>query len=437
MRKEIEAFFRGKRVLVLGFGLEGKSTLRLLEAIPCEIGIADQRLIPDENIGQYALYSGENYLHAAAEYDIIMKSPGVVLLDIPEEIGRKITSQTDLLLRYCENTIVGITGTKGKSTVSSLLHHILGECGVPSMLIGNIGVPPLERMDEFTPDTVIVCEMSCHQLEYVSASPDIAVLLNIYEEHLDHYTGFSAYRRAKENVFRFQGADDLLMYSADLFTEEINALPAEKLSMAMDSEADVCVLGEFIEVCGIRIPVSELRTRLAGRHNLYNIAVALAAAVELGCSLEGAKGAVEGFDGLEHRLERFATVGGVEYVNDSISTIPRAAIGAVLAFPGTDTLIVGGMDRGIDYAELREFLPASSVKNVIALPDSGRRIVEGLGGALRVFMVDDMEEAVKIAAEVTRVRCILSPAAASYGVYRNFEERGRHFKGVVRGILGG
>ena len=150
--------------------------------------------VPESEAEGCTLCCGENYLNCLDDCDVIMKATGVILKNIvSDEIKAKITSQTDLFLRFCDNMIIGITGTKGKSTTSSLIKFFIEKSGKDTMLIGNIGVPPLERREEFTKDCVIVCEMSCHQLEYVKASPDVAVLLNIYPEHLDHYTDFAAY----------------------------------------------------------------------------------------------------------------------------------------------------------------------------------------------------------------------------------------------------
>ena len=184
--QKLRAFFKGKRVVILGFGREGKSTLEILkDCEPEKIIIADRcEISPDDS---YTVCTGENYLSCLDDCDIIMKAPGIGLKnDVGDDIKAKITSQMDLFLRYAPGTVVGVTGTKGKSTTSSLIYHFARACGKDAFLIGNIGVPPLEKIAEFTQNSLIVCEMSCHQLEYVKASPHIAVLLNVYPEHLDH-----------------------------------------------------------------------------------------------------------------------------------------------------------------------------------------------------------------------------------------------------------
>lgn len=424
----LKPVFEGKRCVILGFGREGRVWLNILNRLNCcaEIAVADMKR---QEIAGVTLYCGEDYLQSCRGYDIILQSPGVIIKDkLPPDDKAKILTQTELLLRLKPCKIIGITGTKGKSTTSALTHHFLSRCGFKTMLIGNIGIPPLERFEEMTKDTVAVCEMSCHQLEFTQHSPDIAVLLNIFPEHLDHYVSFNAYAEAKRNICRFQGAEDTAIVNSDIAAEGGGRL----ITAAFGKPADVWTDGEKIALFGKEISRGDIRTKLRGRHNLYNIAAALAAAVTAGAELGECLKSLECFEGLEHRLEYVATVNGTEYINDSISTIPEAAIAAVKAFDDTDCLILGGMDRGIPYDILGDFLNTGAVRNVILLPDSGERI-----GALitspkvKVIHARDMAQAVSEAAKCAKHRVILSPAAASYGFYKNFEERGRHFKELV------
>ena len=427
--EKLHDFFAGKNVLILGFGREGRSTLSLLKKSGCNITIADRNDVSCLETDGIEVIHGENYLDCLDRFDIIMKAPGVVLLDkVSDSVKAKITSQTDLLLRFCENTVIGITGTKGKSTTSSLIYHILRSCGKDALLIGNIGVPPLDCIPDLAPNTVIVCEMSCHQLEYVQASPDIAVYLNLFEEHLDHYTGFDAYRAAKENIYRYQKKQDRLIINKSLVCAEI---PSSVITASLDERADIFLDGDTVYICGE--PYS-FRTKLLGRHNLYNIGIAVCAAKMLGCTDEAILPAVASFDGLKHRLENIGTIKNVTYINDSISTCPSTAIAAVRAFDGVDTIIIGGMDRGIDYTELVDFLNASDIANVLLLPDSGHKIEPLLDRTKRnIYHASDLADAVSYAKLVTRHICLLSPAAASYGFYKNFEERGDDFRRLVLG----
>ncbi len=435
MYNNIKEFFQDKKVVILGYGREGISTLKLISDIGCKsIIIADKNedvINQVENAEKYNFCLGDNYLSCLDDCDIIMKAPGIGLKNtVSDDIKKKITSQTDLFLQTCPSKVIGITGTKGKSTTSSLIYHILKESGYDTMLIGNIGVPPLERMSEFKSDTVIVCEMSCHQLEYVKASPDISVLLNIYPEHLDHYADFDAYANAKLNIFKYQKDCDTLIIG-------------DEVKEKADTKANIIVAGFDCGDIGTRnggifindsfIPSEKIDTRLKGEHNLYNIAIAFCAAMKAGCTTDDCLKALPAFKGLPHRLEFVGKVNGAEYINDSISTAPQTAIAALKAYPDTDTLIIGGMDRGISYDDLAEFLNGkTSVRNLIILPDSGKRAAKDVTNPdITKIFADDMVMAVEKAKEVTKVRCILSPAAASYGFYKNFEERGSHFKALL------
>ncbi len=424
----LKEFFKGRNVLILGFGREGRSTLRLLKRFGnCDITIADRNDVTSPETEGIDVIYGENYLGCLGRFDVIMKAPGIALFDrIPEDVKERITSQTDLLLRYCPNDITGITGTKGKSTTSSLTYHILHNCGKDAVLIGNIGIPPLDCIDELNDDTIIVCEMSCHQLEYVKASPHTAVYLNLFEEHLDHYSDFAAYRRAKENIYRYQTSADTLIVNKSLAPQ----IPAEVLTASLTEDADICVKGNEVYIKGEKI---DIKTKLLGRHNLYNVAIAVSIAEQYGCKRSDALKAAASFEGLKHRLESVAVINGAEYINDSISTCPSTAIAAVMAFPEVDTIIIGGMDRGIDYTELTDFINGSDIANVILLPDSGHKIEKDLDHSKRsIYRAANLPDAVARAKAVTRKRCILSPAAASYGFYKNFEERGEHFRELVR-----
>lgn len=444
---------KDKKILILGYGREGRSTFELFAPILGKenICVADLNdLSGNPELSGVKTVCGENYLDAVKECDVVMKSPGIALLDlISEEDKKKVTSQTDLLLRYAENKIIGITGTKGKSTTSSLVYHILKANGVDSRLMGNIGIPPLSLCGEINEKTVLVLEMSSHQLEYVKASPNISVVLNVYSEHLDHYTSFEKYREAKFNIFKYQNAGDTIIYNAccENMPEEFfvglkqNKIPA--CDGKIEGENYCCLDGESITL-GIGgkkhiIPFKQLDTKLIGRHNKYNIAVAIAVCACAGVSVEDAVKSVADFYGLEHRLEYVGCFGGVHYYNDSICTIPEAAISAVKCFEKVSTLLIGGMDRGIPYDDFARFLIKSDIDNLIFMPDSGKRVlglINSLGGCSdkKLVMTSGLEEAVKTAKELTREGgvCLLSPAAASYGFFKNFEERGKAFKELVK-----
>lgn len=428
----LKPFFEGKRAVILGLGREGRVWLDILKKLGCcaEIAIADMNEVQVDGV---TLLCGEDYLERAKSYDVILQSPGVIIKDkLTTEEKAKILTQTELLLRLRPCKIIGVTGTKGKSTTSSLIHHFLKANGMDTMLIGNIGVPPLERFEEMNEGTVAVCEMSCHQLEFVQHSPEIAVLLNVFPEHLDHYTGFEAYKSAKENIYLHQQEGDTAIINADIAPEGTGG---KLITASFGGDGDISTDGGDIMFCGEIISAEKIQTKLLGKHNVYNIAVALKAAAEAGADMDKCLASLPDFAGLEHRLEYVATIDDVEYINDSICTIPEAAIAAVEAVGGCDVLIIGGMDRNIPYGKLVDFLNTGAVANVILLPDSGWRIATSLDNTkFGVVKAKDMADAVYLAHGRAKSRVVLSPAAASYGFYKNFEERGKHFKELVNAL---
>lgn len=427
MKDQIINFLRGRKILILGFGREGQSSLDFIrrELPDAEVAIADQNPITDEDVVKNTtIYSGENYLEACSNYDVILKAPGVIIKDLLDDATKaKITSQTDLFMRAYRDQVIGITGTKGKSTTSSLIFHVLKEAGFSTKLVGNIGTPCFSEIDDITPQTIIVYELSAHQLEYIQASPFIAVLLNIYEEHFDHYSTPDDYYNAKKNIFRYQKANDLLIYG-DIFQhatlEELSQTPANKIDI---TKSDI-------------VPRSQIHTQLLGDHNQLNIQVAAAIAYVFKIQGDVFLKAIASFQPLPHRLEYIGTFKDIKFYNDSIATAQEAVINAIKAVGDVDTIILGGMDRGLDYHPLVDFIRHSNIRNVILLPATDERFrqifaedhyLQGL------FPAKDMQEAVELAYKYTSPSksCLLSPAAASYGFYKNFEERGDDFKRLV------
>ena len=426
-------YIKDKKVLILGFGREGKSTYNYIRKhLPeKELTVGDMNK-PQIVDGKVNLIYGDDYLKYLGEFDIVFKSPGIAFLEddmYPQTT--EIACQTDMFLRFCKPTVVGITGSKGKTTTSTLIYEILRAGGVNTCLIGNIGVPVFEKADE-SEDLVAVIEMSSHQLEFTTASPHVAVLVNIYQEHLDHYkTGFEGYVNAKLNIARYQKPGDTVIYN-----------PEQDLTGVVDWDK-VIVDGNgkpvtFTDAKNDEF-VNELwksTEHLKGEHNRQDIAYALAAARVFGVSDDAARQAIKGFGGIEHRMEYVGDFGGVKYYNDSIATIPTAVMGAVKALGNVDTLLFGGLDRGIDYKDFIDFLNTSNINNLVGLPETGHNIIAELkkmGCSKNMFCAEDMADAVSICNECTEKdkSCLFSPAAASYNFYKNFEEKGKHFKKLV------
>lgn len=428
-------YIKNKKILILGFGREGKSTFAYIRKHLPEkkLTIANESK-PDIKAENVDIIYGEDYLKCLGDFDIVFKSPGIAFLDdnmYPETT--EITCQTDMFLRFCKPTVVGITGSKGKTTTSTLIYEMLRHGGINTCLIGNIGVPVFEKADE-DESLVAVIEMSSHQLEFTTASPHVAVLVNIYEEHLDHYKdGFKGYVSAKLNIALHQSEDDIFIYN-----------PEQELDGIVDWDKTVKGIARPVTFTATSNDefVNELwnsTEHLKGEHNRQDIAYALAVARVFGVSDDAIRTAIKDFGGIEHRMEYVGVINDIVWYNDSIATIPTAVQGAVKAIGNVDTLIFGGLDRGIDYTDFIKFLKNSDIKNLIGLPETGHNIIKiliDLGCDKNTVCAKDMQDAVISASKCTEKgkSCLFSPAAASYNFYKNFEEKGRHFKSLVKDL---
>lgn len=441
-------YFKDKKILILGFGKEGISTYKLIRKyLPKQyLYISDKKenfeenfdfLKNDENL---TIISGEKYLENLQNYDIIMKSPGIsfVGLDTKKYI-HKIKSQLELLLEFFNVLTIGITGTKGKSTTSSLIYKIIKDQGKKTLLLGNIGIPAFDYIDTISEDTILVLEMSSHQLEYMETSPTVSILLNVYEEHLDHYGSFEKYVLAKCNIFKYQKETDYLLYNTDI--ELLNTLVKNvkstiyKVSFNNKNDSKIYFKNDKIYFGDTPIYDKNETRNLVGNYNLNNIMFALGVSEILKLNISETIKSISEFKTLEHRLEFVGKYNDILYYDNSIGTIPMATIEAIKALKDVDTLIIGGMDRGLDYTEFIKFLNNSNINNIICMPKTGHDIAKKLKEEKR-YIVDSLEEAVNTAKSVTEKGkiCLLSPAAASYGFFKNFEEKGNLYKKLVQNI---
>ncbi len=433
----IKSYTESKSVCILGFGREGKATFDILSRYcsPAKIAVADLNVIDRELNGlpeDVELICGEDYQKCLDSFDMVFKSPGIVLEKQPKELKCLITSETQVFFEVYREQIIGITGTKGKSTVTSLIYHILKESGKDCRIAGNIGIPVFSIAESMTEDTLVVCELSCHQLEYMTVSPSCAVFLNLFEEHLDHYGTMERYHKAKKNIFTHQQDGDCLLIASNIAPRLSNAY-VYTIS-ADDPKADIYVSSGIVDNnnTGDTYIIPTDKIKLLGVHNHYNIAVARFITSPF-VSRRQFESALCSFNPLAHRLEFAGKVRGLRWYDDSISTACATAIEAVKSVPDCGTILIGGMDRGIDYKPLVDFLEQSDV-NVICMETSGKRIYSMFKPSERIRFAEHLEDAVKLAAEVTTAgkSVVMSPAAASYGIFKNFEERGDAFKKLVK-----
>ncbi|MBC8560355.1 UDP-N-acetylmuramoyl-L-alanine--D-glutamate ligase [Fumia xinanensis] len=444
MMKEIYQQLKGKKILILGFGREGKAAYRFIrKELPQQVlTIADRREIDTRGVERAIVIMGQKYQEDLHKYDLILKSPGIVLEDQSPDVIKRVTSQTELFLCAFSNQVIGITGTKGKSTTATLTYHILKAAHPNCLLMGNIGIPAFDLCDQINEDTLIVYELSCHQLEYIHVSPHVAVLLNLFEEHLDHYGTYENYIYAKENICRYQKANDVFICDM-LHADDVTPLAPKLITISSDNrEAALFVKDGVIRYEGHELMVQPEDSKLVGKHNLYNIGVAYAICHLYGVSDEQFMGALKTYEPLPHRLQNVGTYDGITFYDDSISTIGETTIQGMKSLPNVGTILLGGMDRGVDYTELAQYLLISKVKNIILMPDTDKRIQQllsvfskGTFNEKNILLADTLKDAVTLAKKVTDKGeiCLLSPAAASYGFFKNFEERGEYFQRYVKG----
>jgi UDP-N-acetylmuramoylalanine--D-glutamate ligase len=414
---QLRDLLEGRRILIAGYGREGQSAERLIRRL--EPG-ADYTIATQVEKGRWKDQEGQ--WHNDWPFDMVVKSPGIPTFHFPLSTFH-LTSLTDLFLQVYGDLTVGVTGTKGKSTTASLIHHLLPS----SILAGNIGIPLFDILDDLREDSIVVAELSCHQLENIHRGPHVGVLLNLFQEHLDHYESYMGYKMAKMQIGLKQQAGDHFFYCTD--NGELCEL-VKSYELRVKSELHPYSINEISDEERVLLDACPLE----GEHNRSNALVACrVASLVTRQPISTFNIQLSTFHGLRHRMEKVGVYQGVTWYDDSISTIPAAAIAAVKALGRVDTLILGGFDRGIDYTPLVDFLKDAPLRNVVFVGQAGRRIYKELSTfnfPLSTLIEDDYTKIVPWCASVTPQGgvVLLSPAAASYDAFKNFEVRGDFFR---------
>jgi len=400
---------KNKKIIIVGFGREGKNTYKTLKKLfPLKsIALADKKEIKAD---EREIYTGKDYLNNLKNYDVIIKTPGIPFNEVKKNAGlAKITSQTELFLENCPGKVIGVTGTKGKSTTSTLIYKILKDSFKNVKLVGNMGKPCLSYLLTAKPKDIFVFEMSCHQLDHISKSPNIAVFINIYPEHLDYYKTFLKYFNSKKNITKFQDKNDLFIYNPEF--KEI----------------------ENIKTKAHKIPFKE--SFLKNNIHKDTIAAAIAVSKTFGLTEKEIKKSIDEFKTLDSRIEFLGNFNGINFYNDSLATIPEATIFALNELKNVDTLILGGLDRGIKFNKLTEEIKNKKIKNIILFPNTDKKIYKDLKNEnINFFFTDSMKEAVLFAKKNTKKGsiCLLSPAAPSYNLFKDYKDRANQFKKYLK-----
>lgn len=446
--------YLGKKVAVLGFGIEGIDATKYMVAKKAQVTVFDQKeygqldkMRLEFRKSGVTFSCGQNYLHnGLSGFDIIVRSPSfwrfMPAIIEAEKQGSLVTSTIKIFFDQFKGKIIGVTGTKGKGTTSTLIANILATYGYNTFLAGNIGEPVLSLLPKTDKSAWAVLELSSFQLQDLNKSPNIAVVLFISCDHLDVHKNIDEYVRAKTNIVAHQNKKDFAVINADNPTAVSLSLktPADKFYFSRLKKTNgAYAFGGKIYLRG-KLLGQSCKLLLKGSHNWENITAAATAAYLAKVDVQTIKRVIFSFKGLEHRLELVCRKKGVEYYNDSFSTTPETAIAAIRSFAKPIILILGGSEKGADYNELAQAVSQSTVKVVILIGQMSQKInkslaVNGFKGKIVtrcVNMGEIVREAFVNSAPGDVV--LLSPACASFDMFKNYKDRGDQYKTNVREI---
>ncbi len=441
--------FKNKKIAVIGAGMEGLSSEKFLKNHGAEVTVIDENLtFTEANLAK----NREKHFKNLEKFDLIVRSPGVHFDKLKKADPSKITSQTKLFFDLCPCEVIGVTGTKGKGTTSALVYEMLKRQGVDAYLGGNIGLPPFEFLEKLSKDSKVVLELSSFQLIDLDKSPHIAILLMITFEHLDWHKDAEEYISAKRNILSHQSASDIAILNRDYPKTNESDNHTDGKVYYVSRERQVLGNGCFVDGDTILIrnkgnDLEVIKTSnilLPGKHNFENVCAASMAAYLAGVSLTNIRQVLMHFKGLEHRLKLVSEVNGVKYYDDSFSTTPETAIAAIEAFKEPEILILGGSSKGSDFTELGQLISKKeNIKAIIGIgvewPEIKSKITHSAGSGqisdiLMIEGADSMEKIVAAAAKIGQLGdvVLLSPACASFDMFKNYKDRGNQFKEQVR-----
>ena len=483
INKELEKFHKKlqeSRVAVIGLGVSNTPLIKYLKNLNVDVTVFDNRNIEkiDNDIIKYLRENniignfGDEYLKNLKGFDIIFRSPSCRpdVQEILEEKkrGAVVTSEIEMVIKLCPGKVIGITGSDGKTTTTSLIYEILKKANYNCFLGGNIGIPLFDKIHQMQPKDIVVLELSSFQLMDMEVSPNISVITNITPNHLDIHKSYEEYIDSKKNIFKFQKEDDVLIlnYNDEVVNKFENEAKGKVVFFSKESKLEngVMLNDDLIKFAedGIRRQLLNVKdVKLRGRHNFENICTAIAATLSL-VDFEVAIEAVKEFKGVEHRIEFVREINGVKWYNDSIGSSPTRTIAGLNSFDEDIVLIAGGYDKHLEYEPIARPI-LENVSKLILLGQTAPKIEKAvkdevtklnseivienncqllkfnLGNnekTLKIFNVHTLEETVEIAyKEAVKEEVVLfSPASASFDMFKNFMERGEKFKKLVNEI---
>ena len=454
---EFNEYIKFRKVAVIGLGVSNLPLLDYLHDKKSTVTIFDDRNIdelPKEIVEKITNYGfnfsfGKNSLEKLQNFDLIFRSPSCLPTkpELQAEIkrGAIVTTEIELLMKMCPSKIIGVTGSDGKTTTTSLIYAILKDAGYNTYLGGNIGTPLFTKLEEMQPEDIVVLELSSFQLMGMEVSPNIAVITNITPNHLNIHKDFEEYIDAKKNIFKFQNENNILILNYD---NEItkNCSKEANGKVIFFSGKEKLDNGYIIDEGIIKICVDKIRKHilnvdeviLRGEHNYENIATALAATSTL-VDLDVAIQTVKNFKPVAHRLEFVRELDGVKWYNDSASSSPTRTLAGINSYKEEIVLIAGGYDKNLDYKPLAKPI-LDKVSTLILMGQTSGKIfdcvkeeMEKENKKIPIYVVDDLDNAIKTAKKYAKPNQVVlfSPASASFDMFKNAVQRGELFKEKV------
>ena len=458
--KEFNEYLKDRKVAIIGLGVSNLPLLKYMNEKQAKVTVFDEKEKQDvprkllEKLDKYKAnaFFGKNCFENLKGFDIIFRSPSCLPtrkeLVLEKQRGAIITSEIEMLMKLAPCKIIGVTGSDGKTTTTSLIYSILKKAGYDTYLGGNIGIPLFTKLGEITKKSILVLELSSFQLMEMEVSPNISVITNITPNHLNIHKDYNEYIEAKKTIFKYQNENDYLILNYDNeITRNCKKQANSKViyfSSKEKLEDGFIVDNGIIKECedGIRKHILDTKdVLLRGKHNFENIATALAATKTL-VDQDIAIDAVKEFKAVEHRLEFVREIDGVKWYNDSVSSSPTRTIAGLNSFDEDIVLIAGGYDKNLDYTPLAKPI-LKKVKKLILLGATAGKIFEAVkreeekeGKNIDIYMCDTLEETVNLAKKHAKKGEIVlfSPASASFDMFKNFADRGNKFKNLVNNL---
>ena len=457
---EFNNYIRYRKVAIIGLGVSNLPLLDYLYDKKANVTIFDEReynqiskdIIEKINNYGFVFHFGEDCMQYLKNFNVIFRSPSCLPTkpELVEEANRGalVTTEVELLMQMCPAKIIGVTGSDGKTTTTSLINYILQKSGYTTFLGGNIGTPLFTKLSEITPEDIVVLELSSFQLMGMEVSPQIAVITNITPNHLNIHKDYQEYIDAKRNIFRYQDENGILVlnYDNEITKECAKEAKGKVIFFSSQTKLDngYIVDEDVIKECEDKVRKHILNTEdvlLRGNHNYQNIATAIAATASL-VNIETAIKAVQEFQPVEHRIEFIEEINGVKWYNDSASSSPSRTLSGMNAFKEKIVLIAGGYDKNLDYTPLAKPI-VDKVKTLILIGQTAGKIYEVVKEELEkenkyldIYMCETLEQTIPIARKHAKSGDVVlfSPASASFDMFKNFADRGNQFKNLVKNI---